>query len=168
MRTDLMLRGAELLEADAVNPEGIKFDLGIWAADARIGLNVGDYEANQAFKYKSDTVVPVNCGTQGCAMGLFAISGAFKHEGLSYYILDGVLEISIKGGFYQQRFTGFEAASQLFDIEEPEAQELFSARSYPFNQRKGTAAELAVAARMRQMVTDHLSKNAGIINQKDD
>src|SRR6266403_4799676 len=100
MRADLLRRGAELLEADANNPEGIKFDLGTWAADARINLATGyrDPRDKQLYKYKDNEVVPVNCGTQACAFGLFALSGAFKEEGLGYKIIDGKLRPMLKKG----------------------------------------------------------------------
>lgn len=165
MRTDLMLRGAELLEADAINPEGVKFNLSVWAADARMDLSTPFSRMEEHLRYKPDTVIPVNCGTQACAMGLFAISGAFAKEGLSYRISDGRLEPIIGDGFITE--SNWLAAMQLFDISEEESFELFSGEKYPLDQRKGAAAELAVAARMREMVAEHLKMNTGVINQTD-
>ncbi len=81
MRTDLLLRFADLLEADANNPEGVKFDLGAWAQDSRLDLNkMSPDEVEQLLYPTTIETVPVNCGTAACALGLAAISGAFKDE----------------------------------------------------------------------------------------
>jgi len=173
MRTDLMLKGADLLEADALNPEGIKFDLNTWAADARVDLTE-PFGVNglRTFGYKEDAVIPINCGTQACAAGLFALSGAFKDQGFSYEITnDGRLRLAIqtRDAFgIRTVLHDWEAVAHLFAIEEPQAWKLFSADNYPPTQRKGAVGELAVAARMREMVAEHLARNAGVINQSDD
>lgn len=154
MRADLLLRGAEVLEADANNPEGIKFDLGTWAADARVDLASGylDRATKNKYKYKEDEVVPVNCGTQACAFGLFALSGAFKEEGLSYIIIAGTLRPVLKRG--QNTFYEWDAVNELFNIEDGQSQRLFSAVNYNPDQRQGATAELAVAARIRQLIAN--------------
>lgn len=153
MRDDLLLKGAELLEADAANPEGIKFDLGTWAADARIDLPTAYRTANaRQFDYQDEQKIPLNCGTQACAFGLFAINGAFKDEGLSYTISSGKLRPVLKVG----RFTylDWDAVTNLFDIGTGDAWRLFSAEYYPGDQRQGAAAELAVAGRIRSLVAN--------------
>jgi len=154
MREDLLLRGANLLEEDALNPEGIKFNLGTWAADAKIDLAAG-YRTPDArqFDYHEDQVVPVNCGTQACAFGLFAISGAFKDEGLSYAIYDGKLQPVLKVG--SQTYLNWDAVAILFDIGQEKGWQLFSADFYDQDLRKGAAAEIAVATRMREMVANN-------------
>lgn len=151
MREDLLLKGAELLEADAVNPEGIKFNLGTWAADARIDLGTAYRNASQ-YEYKEDAAIPVNCETQGCAFGLFAVSGTFKDEGLSYTISAGKLRPVLKQGRFT--FLDWEAVVTLFDIGIGDAWRLFSAEYYPGDQRKGATAELAVAGRIRSLVAN--------------
>jgi|SRR5882672_5514193 len=154
MRADLLLRGAEALEADAANPEGIKFDLGTWAADARIDL-VHSYltpEIRKKYQYTQGEVIPVNCGTQACAFGLFALSGAFKEEGLSYIIVAGTLRPILKRG--QQTFLEWDAVNELFNIDDGQSQRLFSAANYDQDQRQGATAELAVAARIRRLIAN--------------
>jgi len=161
-----MLRGAELLEADAVNPEGIKFNLNVWAADASVDLSKPFSQVPQIKQYKEDTVIPVNCGTQACAFGLFVLSGAFKKEGLTYQIRDGRLVPVMTTALFT--VDNWNAAMQLFDLAEEQAFELFNSDKYPIYQRTGAIAELAVATRMRKMAAEHLKMNAGVINQTDE
>ncbi len=151
MRADLLLRGAEVLEADANNPEGIKFDLGTWVADARINL-VNGYltEDREKYKYKDNEVIPVNCRTQACAFGLFALSGAFQEEGLGYKIISGALQPMLKKD--GQEFLAWDAVNLLFDIDDGQSQRLFSAANYEQDHRQGATAELAVAARIRRLI----------------
>lgn len=161
MRKDLLLRGAELLEADALNPEGIQFNLGTWATDARINLATG-YRTKDAiqYDYKKEQAIPVNCRTQACAFGLFAISGAFKDEGLSYVITEGKLRPMLTVGSHTH--TDWDAVITLFDISVGYSWRLFSAEFYKKDQRQGATAELAVAARIRQLVAnDSLEVNEG-------
>jgi len=153
MRADLLLRGAEVLEADALNPEGIKFDLGTWAADARINLVNGYLDpTTKKYKYKDNEIVPVNCGTQACAFGLFALSEAFKEEGLGYKIIGGTLRPMLKKG--DGEFFDWDAVNLLFDLDDGQSQRLFSAANYDQDQRQGATGELAVAARIRQLIAN--------------
>lgn len=144
-RSDLLIRGAELLEADAANPTGVRFDLGSWSQ--RFDAATGEKEDWDT----KPTEIPVSCGTSACAMGLFAISGAFKDQGLkvSYtnsYRGDG-------SGFMMvphcRGYEGFAAAQELFGITEEEADRLFNPDAY--NARTGAVAELQVAERMRDL-----------------
>jgi len=66
-----LLKLADLLEADAKNKKGVKFDLGTWG-----NLNEGTPEEEV-----------ISCGTTACAAGLAAMSGAFKKEGLGYRLV---------------------------------------------------------------------------------
>lgn len=130
-----LLKLADLLEADAKNEKGIQFDIGTWG------------ETNTA-------KVGMNCGTKACAMGLAALSGAFKRAGLTFktHRYGDVLEIDVmcKGDF------GLGAASNLFDIEYSEAETLFTPSAYP-GRETGTVGELAVAARIREFVAGKLA-----------
>ena len=69
MKKQRLLKLAALLEEDAGNPKGMKFDLGYWAAPA----NLGDSDLS-----KKD--FSVDCGTVGCAVGLACLSGAFRRR----------------------------------------------------------------------------------------
>jgi hypothetical protein len=98
-----LLKLAELLEADAKNPAGIKFDMGEWG-------------------WISDPENPVSCGTTACAMGLAALSGAFKRTGLKYEM----------PGYFRMEITmpgardGIASAMKLFEISRAEAEYLFA------------------------------------------
>jgi hypothetical protein len=96
-----LLKLADLLEADANNKTGIKFDMGDWI------------EMDNPKK-------PISCGTTACAMGLAALSGAFKRAGLGYKLRGWGLEVTMHG-----KGNGLSAAMALFEIEEYEAAYLF-------------------------------------------
>lgn len=137
MNKKRLLKLADLLEADAKNKHGIKFNLDNWAAD-------GDGDA-RAF-YDVD-VIPVNCNTQACAVGLACISGAFKRSGLGYDIAySGALVPSFEG--LQQ----WDAVQSFFGLTTDEAGLLFSSDKYPTKKTKGAAAERYVAKRIRDFV----------------
>jgi hypothetical protein len=123
-----LLKLADLLEADAKNKNGIKFDLYDWG------------------NARDDGEVALNCGTTACAMGLAVLSGAFKRAGLTnggarYYI-------SPEHGDN----IGFDAAASLFGIELSEVEFLFAQSKYPAKYQKGAVGERAVTKRIRQFV----------------
>lgn len=132
MKTDLLLKLADMLEADAANPEGIKFDLRSWIRPSDL-----TYEA-----YEN---LPMNCGTTACAMGLAALSGQF--EGLSY---TGAGNVAYRVSVTETKY-GFDAVEVLFDVSFETAAKLFSKTYYPV--RLGAEAELLVAKRIRTLVT---------------
>lgn len=143
MKKARLLKLAGLLEADAADPKGIKFDLRTWGRSA-------------------DEAIPVSCGTKACAMGLAALSGAFKGAGLTWTInendgcgdegcaicsgTDRRIEIFCGGE------EGFGAAAKLFGISDDIAAWLFSSYGYKTLDSKGKRGELAVAARIRGLV----------------
>lgn len=134
-----LLKLAALLEADARRKNGVKFDL------QTVG-SVPDRAKNG--------VVKMNCGTQACAMGLAAISGAFKRAGLGYHFDDDILGSRyICTAMFGQYCPYDQAAVRLFDIQPHEAIFLFSANSYPKTRLKGAAAERFVAKRIRDLVS---------------
>lgn len=147
MREDLLLRLADLLEADAANPNGVKFNLDHWAVDA--GMPEAEIVDRGNFLFPLDTkVVPLDCRTAACAMGLAALSGAFKDDGLDWRITGG--------GYVMPTFRnideGFQAAEALFQISYRQAECLFASEFYPDGSRKGHKGELAVAKRIRDFV----------------
>lgn len=147
MREDLLLRLAGLLEADAANPTGVKFNLDHWAVDA--GMPEAAVQDRGNFLYPLGTkVIPLDCRTAACAMGLAALSGAFKDDGLDWRITGG--------GYVMPTFRsideGFQAAEALFQITYREAEHLFASDFYPEGSRKGHKGELAVAKRIRDFV----------------
>lgn len=128
-----LLKLADLLEADAKNKKGIKFDIGAWG-------------------YSDSGEFTVSCGTTACAMGLAVVSGAFKRAGLrARYIGSaddgGVTMIPIFGSHH-----GFDAAVQLFGISPGDAEYLFSGDHYAISEGTGARGERTVAKRIRAFV----------------
>jgi hypothetical protein len=130
-----LLKLADLLEADARNRRGIKFD-----------LNVVGYVNN----IPEDKIVKLDCGTSACAMGLAAMSGAFNREGLSYRVTTGWLN-NVATTFKGRKVQYDTAAMRLFDISRRDADFLFTSGQYPTEQ-KGAKGERYVAKRIRDFV----------------
>jgi hypothetical protein len=120
-----LLKLADLLEADAANPKGLKFEWGDWGT-------------------VTDPKKPVSCGTQACAMGLAALSGTFKRQGLGYRYGENGLEITFNGAYGPLR-----AAIQLFKIDSFAAHDLFIPG---VALTRGKKAERMVARRIRNFV----------------
>jgi len=134
MKKQRLLKLADLLEADAANRKGIKFDLGLWGSIDRL-----------------DDEVSVSCGTTACAMGLAVVSGAFKRAGLiNGAFTKDIIFPEMKGS----GLGGIQAAAELFDIEVGEASYLFFDTEYPYEKRRGAAGERYVAKRIRKFVAD--------------
>ena len=138
-----LLKLADLLEADAKNKKGIKFDLGTW----------GYTEASNPFA--DDAPDPaVSCGTTACAMGLAAISGAFKRQGLKATISQRPTGkyIAVRLG----RREGLSAATKLFGITMRVSEWLFLESGYRTD-INGAKGERVVANRIRDFVAgkDH-------------
>jgi hypothetical protein len=138
-----LLKLAELLEKDAKNKKGLKFDLS----------TVLDPE--DATK---DYVPEASCGTVGCAVGLAAVSGAFKRAGLSckyeWHISTlgpamgyGSLNVTLHGN----RMHYDKAAMYVFDIDVDTANWLFSPDFYS-GAVHGAEGERRVAKRIRNLV----------------
>lgn len=144
MNKNRLLRLAELLEADAVQPNGIKFDLNVWAVPDGF-----DNLASDHGPYSERTkIIPVDCGTVACAMGLAAISGVFKDEGLTY-------TIESNGSLYPEydNAQGFGAAAKFFEIRYSDATMLFSRDGYSeYMNMRGAVGERVVAAIIREFV----------------
>lgn len=122
-----LLKLADLLEADAKNKKGIKFEM-------------------MTFGYVTDKTKPLSCGTQACAMGLAALSGAFKRDGLDARIeRSGFVSILWNG----RKTDGFKAAEYLFDISDPESATLFLPTG---GQHDGAGTERAKAKQIRKFV----------------
>lgn len=129
MNKKRLLKLATLLEADAKNKKGIQFDLGSWG---------------RAYDHKS----PVSCGTTACAMGLAAISGAFKREGMAGVInRDNEIRFRWKG----RAIHPINAAKKLFGISHEETCSLF-VYTDGLTRTTGAAGERAVAKRIRDFV----------------
>lgn len=136
-----LLKLADLLEADARNKNGIRFDLGFLGMSS--DFSSGKFEP------------ALDCGTSGCAMGLAAISGAFKYEGLSYEMMYPFWIRLI----WKDRECAFDyAAMELFGITELQAHFLFTAHFYSNDGSvpKGKQGERRVAKRIRDLVAGRI------------
>jgi hypothetical protein len=122
MRSDRLLKLADLLDGNADNPHGAKFYMGAWATT-------------------HNEVPDLTCGTTVCAMGLAAISGIFKDDGLGYVIKNGWIDVTFNG-----EAGGFSAAEKLFEIPADDARHLFDGTE------KGAEAEHDKATELRAYV----------------
>jgi len=142
-----LLKLADLLEANAKNRKGARFNIRTW----------GDVD--------NDAEPELSCGTTVCAIGLAAVSGAFKRAGLRYKIEPGWFSYNIEV-FHEDKAairrlgdssaSGFLAARLLFDLSEREAAFFFlPAREggcgLP-NNGQGAVAERALAKLIRRFV----------------
>jgi hypothetical protein len=133
-----LLKLAALLEADAKNKKGIKFNISV----------VGTISHDQSLDDKDE--VKLDCGTTVCAMGLASLSGAFKHAGLSYKITGNSIWNTING----ETMDYDRAAVHIFGIPREIADVLFSPNYYSMNLSKGAEGELEVARRIRLYVAE--------------
>lgn len=144
-----LLKLAELLEKDARNKKGVKFDLETWAAPS------GSRPWERSWD-RREPEIEVGCGTSACAVGLACISGAFKRAGLTFGY-----KKSFGGGFHLvPKFNGsreFRAVERFFEVGAPEAKFLFAADEYPENKLTGAIGERYVAKRIRDFVAGKVS-----------
>lgn len=147
MNKKRLLKLADLLDKNAANKKGLKFNLHNWgdsvvADDQTSGL-IRSVDGNVRFT--------MDCNTTACGMGLAAISGAFKRAGLEYIIsLHGraafIYDFEMKG----VAMDGIEAAMELFGISRSQALALFVGDGQ--KRIRGVAAEMELARRIRYFV----------------
>jgi hypothetical protein len=131
-----LLKLVALLQANARNKKGIRFDI----------ESLGHKVNWEDFNLKE--VVPLDCGTSACAMGLASISGAFKKQGLGYKVEGCRIWNTFNG-----KFVAFDlAAMRLFGITREQSHYLFAPRTYPFEKKKGAAGEREVVRRIKRIV----------------
>lgn len=157
MKLDLLRRGVAALRANAANPRGAKFDLSVWARPDTIEGDrtlIQNYLGEQArWRAEADGQVPVNCGTVVCAVGLFAIDGIFKDEGLGYKIdPHGMLLPVFKD------YIAFHAAAALFGISYEDSRYLFDPECY-YSTPRGAEGELFVADRIERFIAGEIDKD---------
>ena len=137
-----LLKLAQLLETDAKNKTGVKFDLDGWGKSE-----------------KSRNFIKVDCNTTACAVGLACVSGAFRRDKLDYSIDDTGLicpkipnpEYRAAWDCYEPRYLeGWKAVRVFFGLEDRQARKLFNPRKGKSS--KGAAAELRVAKEIRAFV----------------
>lgn len=130
-----LLKLADLLEADAKNKKGVKFDLSSWGH-----TNGGDEAPFHS------------CGTTACAVGLAVVSGAFKRSGLkNLFVGDGTICPSYNGK------SDWPATRDFFGLSIDESHYLFSEDHYPAEKSQGAIGERYVAKRIRDFVAGKIS-----------
>lgn len=143
MKKQRLLKLADLLEADAKNRKGIKFDLTVIATKSD----------EDKTKYFDGEIPPVDCGTAACAVGLACISGAFKKSGFTYRYDDCWGIIPTYTDSDGKRYSGFDQATcPFFGLSHDESDYLFQPRRYPHDKLTGAVGERYVAKRIRQFV----------------
>lgn len=126
-----LLKLADLLEANAGNKTGAKFDMSTF----------GDV---------TDADNPISCGTTVCAMGLAALSGAFKRTGLTAKVDREHLPCFNVNFYWKGRETSpFVAAQRTFEITREDAKALFDGSLPLPNNGHGAKAERAMAKVLR-------------------
>lgn len=147
MHVSRLERLAKLLEQDAANPKGVQFNISQWAGPAW-----GD-EHEGAFPTKK---IKVDCGTMACGMGLAALSGEFKKDGLTYTLIGSTGSYMLCPTFMDNERSfpeeGFDAAEALFEIARGHVEYLFDADYYPEEMHKGAKGELYMAKRIRALI----------------
>lgn len=134
MQKRRLLKLADLLNENAKNATGAKYYHGHWGrVEDRDNL--------------------MSCGTTACALGLAAISGAFKKAGLGF-------KMPHEGAYIDFTFKGrlvrpVTAAKKTFGVSENQFSEIFcsspiDSRGYKLN--VGADAEKAVARKIKRIV----------------
>jgi hypothetical protein len=137
VHTERLLKLADLLEQDADNPKGVKFDLGLWATHGSRG------------KFP-DKLEKLDCKTTACAVGLACLSGVFAADGLTWTPdkHDNAIEPIFAGE------DGFPAVEAFFGLSWKQSSYLFTDDAYQRDclPTQGAEAERLVAKRIREMV----------------
>lgn len=148
MNEDRLLKLAELLEADADSPKGVKFDLALWGCRD----DLSDRTRPRSIK--------VDCGTTACAIGFACISNVFEEEGFAGKL---VTKNTGSGNNVIPQFDGREgmgAVTEFFGIDYSEAMNLFDNYAYERHERSGKAGKLAVSRRIRGLVESRAPTHA--------
>lgn len=132
MQKRRLLKLADMLDEDAADAEGIKFDFSEWG-------------------WVHNRKKPMSCGTTGCAMAVAALSGEFKRAGLRYFVSpSGRLRITFRD--HPRTDHPIYVAMKVFGLTPPEAQFLFASMRGMGAFQDGARAERAVAKRIRRFV----------------
>lgn len=146
MNKKRLLKLADLLEADAKNKKGVKFDLAVIAAPAK---EEGCYFYSS---FGRGAKPEMNCGTAACAVGLATLHPTFNRMGLTYYYNKSD---EFQPKFGKHRGWG-KAERKFFDLNEHESAFLFVHYSYP-TRPEGAKGERAVARRIRSFAAGKIS-----------
>lgn len=81
-----LLKLADLLEEDAANAKGVKFDLRVVACHAKKHKEAPTSPYDDGRYFRPGERPTLDCGTAAGAVGLAVLSGAFKRQGFTYQI----------------------------------------------------------------------------------
>jgi hypothetical protein len=146
MNSTLLLRLADLLEADATKDDGVRFTIDVWGT-------------------VSEPERPLSGSTTACGMGLAALSGAFHDTGLRYR-LDYKSGIVIFMADWPTALIDMgrpmTAARCVFGLDEAQAEYLFLG-GWPCDTSEliGAARERRMAQVIRQFVAEGGAATAG-------
>lgn len=131
MNAERLLKLADVLERDAYQLHGVKFDLLsiITVDDPKLGPGM-------------------NCGTMACALGIWALCGEFEGVTISRVERTTGKDFDVE----YQNTTNRDAAEIYFDISGDVSAWLFLNQYYTGLPTEGEAGERAVAARIRAFV----------------
>jgi len=158
-----LLKLADLLEKNAANKKGAKFAMEIW----------GRTDQEYATVEEMPKRIEINCHTTACAMGLAALSGVFKKQGLDYKLKAEPYsywneDAADYATYYKHDFEftlggkpmdGHKAAVRFFQITHDEAHELFVPFHSAYAHASGASGERKVAKRIRDFVA---GKDVGV------
>lgn len=133
MHKQRLLKLADLLETNAKNKKGARFDMFSWGK-------------------VDDPKNAISCGTHCCAMGLAALSGQFKRAGL-LAVIDGIGRVRFR--WKGRPIDGNSAAEKLFGISADEALSFFSPRGSSYDANVGARAERHLAKTVREFVAEN-------------
>lgn len=142
-----LLKLADLLEADAKNAKGIQFNL------------CTIIRTDDVYAAAASGTVPMSCGTSACAVGLAALSGAFKRSaGLSYKLVHSEWGIEIKTTINGQSRAYDRAAMAVFGLTMRQVDFLFTPTRYGIGEPiSGAIGERYVAKRIRDFVAGEVT-----------
>lgn len=178
MNVERLRQLASLLRADAANPTGVKFDLGVWAApgDPTQDGSTTHYEFDQPLPKQDVTSldgakvkpIPMTCNTFACALGLAAIYPEFQKQGLNYTFLYGGPDAMI--GAMIPTFegdTGWNAGAKFFDIAQDDSRYFFDPDCYDSVPREAEG-ELFVAQRIENFIDGIIDADQHPAHGRDD
>lgn len=141
-----LLKLADLLEANAKNKKGVKFDIGTWGLPS---------DKRKPGFFRSADEISLSCKTTACAVGLACISGAFKRQGLRYELSPRLFGSGYTLHPLHEGNIDLGACRSLFGLTRDEAEWLFTSSDYIHTE--GVRAEREVAKRLRDFVAGRVS-----------
>lgn len=163
MNVERLTHLRDLLRADAANPQGVRFDLGVWASP-----RAGD----PSYRLASDPIYithelrdvevvnapTMSCDTFACALGLACLDPVFQAQGLRF-------TVSPRGNGQSAWMIPtfgtddtFAAGAAFFDIDIDDSEYLFDPSCYD-GTPKEAEGELFVAQRVDDFLNGYIDEN---------